>query len=791
MLGDGEHAAAVMAEQHLCPSQMPSESSVTGGTHRVPFASVPLSQQTADASAVLPQIPSLSASMTSCDVARETAIIASTVRQQLEDTIRTAIREELQESVNLIRDGSTQLASLVKRLQKLCCREMSSSSRDAGILSDLSCKHDVPKQKIQPSSSSQCSESKRDKQASVQFAPGASSSPAREHSRDPDFDFDQVAPVSPSGQASSPLWKQRKPTGHAKRQHSGISSESNPKAGVGAASVSLKAFADRPGNRKERITFKSLEDKLQKDLFLKSMSPDVFKVAAPVNSCKVSPLWNAAEADDRQSRPPKAKHQVAKTQKGVQSGSVVESHHDINNDANLAVGDYADYKRASSGDLPMLPKTLEKFKSERSESVSEESENEEVEKELSISPSGRSNSIRRGTKHLSALRQLRQQELTVAIGEQKQVLSPAEEELTVSEEKPSDRYLKRRCNMVIERIGGFIARFLTCIAGVEDVSGYGMCNLLFQICMMLSGVGSLAANFVVWRRQSDLPDDQRVGLPGLLVEMALSAGAVFGLLACRLLRANQSSLGCDEMLLAFAEQKDFAAELAPRQSWDACSVMACWFLAVAERLREVLFRTPLEMQADVQAFVPVLSFAVSSGFLIALLFSFLRICLSLHVMIDDFSSRVVCTADFCNATDDWNVLQALLRSSCARAQYLFMVLQTTILASVTLGVFDFYNTPGSQTVFIAPAILLTGVAQLFLRASTVTDHCERLPSFVNSLSFGETCSQDRMYLVEYILHSKAGFYVFEVRLTSGIVLKAFYVLCMGLFALVTKIMTEL
>lgn len=318
-----------------------------------------------------------------------------------------------------------------------------------------------------------------------------------------------------------------------------------------------------------------------------------------------------------------------------------------------------------------------------------------------------------------------------------------------------------------------------------------MLSLVFQISVMLTGVFSIVASRITWiPRNGDLFDDDRPGFPPLLLDMALGGGAVFGLLACGCLRVNQGLISCDEMLLSYSEQKNFVHGLEQRQRWDAFAVVVCWCFAVAERLRELMFSMPLELQLGPDLFVPLVTFAISSGLLVALLFTFLRICLMLHLMIDDFSLEIVCTADFHGASGEWNVLQALIRSSCSSLQYLFLVLQSTIVAVVTLGVFDYYSNPGRQTAFIAPAILLLGIAQIFLRASTVTDHCERLPSFVNSLSVEKTCEKARMHLVEYISYSKAGFYVFEMRLTSGIVLKAFYVLFMGLFALVTRIITE-
>merc|ERR1712039_1078908 len=73
-------------------------------------------------------------------------------------------------------------------------------------------------------------------------------------------------------------------------------------------------------------------------------------------------------------------------------------------------------------------------------------------------------------------------------------------------------------------------------------------------------------------------------------------------------------------------------------------------------------------------------------------------------------------------------------------------------------------------------IIMLGIMLSFFYAAVVTDKCARVPAFVNSLSFGTDLDRDRQYVVEYIIHSAAGFYVFDLRLTSAIALKFLYII---------------
>ena len=121
------------------------------------------------------------------------------------------------------------------------------------------------------------------------------------------------------------------------------------------------------------------------------------------------------------------------------------------------------------------------------------------------------------------------------------------------------------------------------------------------------------------------------------------------------------------------------------------------------------------------------------------------------------------------------------------------VLQATMLCTVLLGGVDAYHgTQGNVapvSSLVPGALVMLGISRVFFKASEVTDRCARVPSLINAYDFGSTTDfdEERQYVVEYVLHSDAGFHVFEIRLTSAMTLKFAYVCAIGFFTLLTQI----
>jgi len=84
----------------------------------------------------------------------------------------------------------------------------------------------------------------------------------------------------------------------------------------------------------------------------------------------------------------------------------------------------------------------------------------------------------------------------------------------------------------------------------------------------------------------------------------------------------------------------------------------------------------------------------------------------------------------------------------------------------------------------ALGIGILGVLYVVFVSATISEKCARVPALVNAISFGPGSEQARQQVVDYIVSSAAGFYVFGVRLNTAIVLKFAYgwaVIAVGLF----------
>ena len=87
------------------------------------------------------------------------------------------------------------------------------------------------------------------------------------------------------------------------------------------------------------------------------------------------------------------------------------------------------------------------------------------------------------------------------------------------------------------------------------------------------------------------------------------------------------------------------------------------------------------------------------------------------------------------------------------------------------------------SLLIPLCMLALGMLKVFFKAADVTDRCARVPSLINACDFGADIDRDRQYIVEYVQNSAAGFYFFEIRLTSSMTFKFSYVCAIGLISL--------
>eukprot|EP00931_Biecheleriopsis_adriatica_P036838 TRINITY_DN21170_c0_g3_i2.p1 TRINITY_DN21170_c0_g3~~TRINITY_DN21170_c0_g3_i2.p1 ORF type:complete len:806 (-),score=128.27 TRINITY_DN21170_c0_g3_i2:174-2291(-) len=392
----------------------------------------------------------------------------------------------------------------------------------------------------------------------------------------------------------------------------------------------------------------------------------------------------------------------------------------------------------------------------------------------------------KSSKRMAALRSDRQEELIGAFN--KDINDDQFDNLLSDGSENSELTGVQSC---IQRVGNALVQVLTGASGVKDCKSSRkpfviVFQLLILAAALLSFVQSLQqAGFIRWR---DSDTTESASSLSIFSDVALAGGAILGLLASGCLQLFTAMTEFGVILRNFSRRKQFEKEWMQHARWDSIVCLTCWALAVTERTRALFFLREGATFGQEMA-LSVVSFAVSSFLLMSQLFNVLHVCHGMHIMMDDFCFSVVKTWDLRIAEQDWNLVQSLLRKGCASLQFLFVILQSTMVAAVTLAVADIIDEKVRVTELIACGIILCGLAQMFLHASAVTEFCTRLPAFVNSLHFGRDHDPDRMYLVEYIVYSKAGFYIFEVRLTPELVMKFLYAISMALFGVATKVVT--
>eukprot|EP00428_Durinskia_dybowskii_P056982 CAMPEP_0170311342 /NCGR_PEP_ID=MMETSP0116_2-20130129/56177_1 /TAXON_ID=400756 /ORGANISM="Durinskia baltica, Strain CSIRO CS-38" /LENGTH=203 /DNA_ID=CAMNT_0010563657 /DNA_START=134 /DNA_END=742 /DNA_ORIENTATION=- len=146
-----------------------------------------------------------------------------------------------------------------------------------------------------------------------------------------------------------------------------------------------------------------------------------------------------------------------------------------------------------------------------------------------------------------------------------------------------------------------------------------------------------------------------------------------------------------------------------------------------------------------------------------------------------------------DVADHWNVTQAIVRKSSGSIEEC-LLLQCAMLAVVLplmlMDVMAVGSLPGFALGVVPAAVVAGGVLCVLLLAAAVSDKCARVPSLINAMDFGEGTSSARQEIVAYIASSAAGFYVFGVRIHTGMVLKFMYTWCVITVAVASRILVD-
>lgn len=276
---------------------------------------------------------------------------------------------------------------------------------------------------------------------------------------------------------------------------------------------------------------------------------------------------------------------------------------------------------------------------------------------------------------------------------------------------------------------------------------------------------------------------------GLLSDVLLGASAAVAQLVLGTLRGNKVLLETIAVLQVYAYQQDLEELWRRRSRLDAACMLLLWLLAnlmgVLGAWHDAMWSAP-----SAGAHLRLTSFAITSGISASLTFCLLYVCRALTVMVDLFCWRVVDWPDTSQAVHEWNVLQAVLRKASITVELCFLALQAGAAFALPLLVLDFLllGLPVQALPSLLPGLLLAcGALRLFFLAASITDKCARIPSLINSLSFGHGTDTVKWDTIEYMVHSAAGFYVLNTRLTTAMAVKFMYTWGVVAFALCTKI----
>lgn len=197
----------------------------------------------------------------------------------------------------------------------------------------------------------------------------------------------------------------------------------------------------------------------------------------------------------------------------------------------------------------------------------------------------------------------------------------------------------------------------------------------------------------------------------------------------------------------------------------------------------------------------LLVFAWGSTLLAALVYCHLHVCCGLELAIDSFCTRFFREPDPSRGIVEWNTLQAMLRRGAHTVEACFLAVSTSVLAVVMLTGVEIVNMGSLSSLsrlggkcevlwagWVSPLVALTLYA--IFKAAAITEKCSRVPSLVNSWirrgEGGVEFDHQRQYMVQYIMHSSAGFYVKGVRLSAMWAWKMTYLMGVVVFTLASQ-----
>lgn len=299
----------------------------------------------------------------------------------------------------------------------------------------------------------------------------------------------------------------------------------------------------------------------------------------------------------------------------------------------------------------------------------------------------------------------------------------------------------------------------------------------YQVSVLVLGL-SCCCWFLVQLVMSLATEAEMLSQPYQCIDLVVALSGLLPLFAFGGLWQSRAVSTNVEVLAEYAEQEGFLSQCRSLDFQDILCTFSLWSLTVCARA--------WESGNGPASRLSLFAFIFASGLTAGVTTQLLSLCRSLAKMIDTFCYNVVEQPDFDVAKQEWHLLHALCRTSCGSVQWPFAALQVTgtlvslfIMAELRHGL--------ARARMLLPGVLVcASILRVGFWAAAVTDKCARVPMLVNAIEVQGAEARERMFVVEYITHSRAGFYIFEVCLSTATILKALYVSGAVTFALVSE-----
>lgn len=286
-----------------------------------------------------------------------------------------------------------------------------------------------------------------------------------------------------------------------------------------------------------------------------------------------------------------------------------------------------------------------------------------------------------------------------------------------------------------------------------------------------------------------------------------SLGVFFSVLCLIQRRAQVYAPGSQNPLEVYARKFDFLAEWWALSVWRFVTAASVWGLMVLPKALLVTWLSGScspELCEAPESILPFVAFVAISFLLAAQSYYQMHICCGLELAIDKFCWRFFEDPDLPRCISEWNMLQAILRRTANTIDASFLALNTAVLATLLLtgaevvgGVGGPFLSSGGSRLSCMLSWLCSVLLPMSLvfytvfRAAAISEKCSHVPSLINSWTFEDhQIDHDRQYVVQYITHSAAGFYVKGVRLNAVMALKLTYLVGVIVFTLVTQSMLK-